>query len=588
MHMTTKTIAVVCLLAVVAPGRVLANTIETGSKVSSVTVFADRAAVTRAGSARVPAGAHVLVIGDLPAGFDEASLRVQGTASAAVKIGSVDVKRLYLSELAAAAEQEKAKALQAKRDEKAMNDAELKALQTRAGFIEHLAFSPKGQAFQTEMSQPAGPQRGMMNPAMPAMQQDLNPRTLDLLPEKWPQAWGALQTGMAETQKALVTKNIAAREIDQEIAKLEKEYNQIKTAKRERRQVIVHVEARDETEFNFTINYQVNGVSWRPIYDARLSTDKAELRLEQYGRVSQQTGEDWQGIELVFSTARPELGTEMPKMQEWYIQPVEMMRQATFMSAETAKVGRAAPYMMTNMDAAGGAHPGSMAAKNEPVAAEPEPMKLVATGYTAEFHVPGRVDLKSIAEPSKFFVGAQTMKADMNVQATPRLGEQAYLFAKVTNKEKYPVIPGHVAKYRDGAFIGNSDMQFLRPDEATDLSFGVDDRITVSYQKIKQEQNNPALVYVGDITAERYFRSKIKNLHKSPLRITVLDQYPVSRDPDVKVRLIDDSTTKGYVKDKEDRQGVLTWTADFQPQEEKTFDLAFSVKYPKEKRMPEF
>lgn len=77
------------------------------------------------------------------------------------------------------------------------------------------------------------------------------------------------------------------------------------------------------------------------------------------------------------------------------------------------------------------------------------------------------------------------------------------------------------------------------------------------------------------------YQMKVKNLHKTPVSVAVMDHYPVSRDSDIKVTLADDATTKGFVKDTEDRQGVIQWVADYPPQEEKTFTIGFDIKYPK-------
>jgi uncharacterized protein (TIGR02231 family) len=175
------------------------------------------------------------------------------------------------------------------------------------------------------------------------------------------------------------------------------------------------------------------------------------------------------------------------------------------------------------------------------------------------------------------------MKAALAVQTSPRLGTNAYLFAKATNSETYPLIPGSVAKYRDGAFIGNASLPLVRPDESANFSFGPDDRVKVEYKRTKEKQDNPTLIVVGDISVERQYQSKIQNLHKEPVIITVFDQYPVANDPDVKVTFLEDTTTPGFAEDNEKRQGVVTWSSTYQPKEEKTFTIGFRVKYPKGK-----
>ncbi len=549
----------------------LADEIHADTAVSAATIFSDRALVSRSGKVKLPQGAHTIVVENMPAGFDESSLRVEGSGEAAVKIGAVEVKHVYLAELAQAAERERTKALQAKMDEKTLIEAEIKALEIRQEFIERVA------------------ENGANN-----QQPNNGGAKLDFTPEKWTQAWTTLQNGMAETAKGLATKQIELRKINEEIVKLQRDVQQVQTAQRERRDVQIRVEAKEATEFDLTMKYQTPGVAWNAVYDARLDTGKGEIQLEQYGMVAQNTGEDWHDVALTLSTARPELGTEMPRLSPWYIATIkEVYAQNAalggafngYRAMKNMAVPAAAPAMEADSS---GMDLLQEKAKPERREAEMPIAQAVTTDYSAVFQVPGKVELKSINTPAKFFVGKQPLKASLHVEVSPRTGTQAYLFAKVTNTEKFPIIPGQVAKYRDGAFMGNAGMSLLRPGETLGLSFGIDDRVKVDYQKTNQTQDNPTLYFVGDITVERYYQTKIKNLHDKPISITVFDQYPVSTDADIKTELLDDHTTKGFVTDPDKRQGVIQWELTYQPQEEKTLDLGFKVKYPKNARMPNF
>lgn len=545
----------------------LAAEIQASTVVSAATVFADRALVSRSGTVKLPAGAHTIIVENMPAGFDESSLRVEGQGRAAVKIGAVEVKRIFLAELAQQQERERALALRAKQDERALVEAEIAALAIKADFIKRVA------------------ENGANN-----QQPNDGGAKLDFTPEKWQQAWTLLANGMGETAKEQAAKQVALRRIDEEISKLQRDYQQVQTAQRERRDVQVRVEAAEATDFDLTMKYQTPGVSWNAVYDARLDTAKGEMLLEQYGQVAQTTGEDWQNVAITLSTARPELGTEMPRLSPWYLNTIRQIYTqnvalgGTFAAARKSQVMNNAPAAMEMaQDAASG-----MPEEEMPKQAVLDTAQAVTTDYSAEFKVPGKVELKSIATPAKFFVGKSALKAALHVEVTPRLGTQAYLFAKVQNTEKFPIIPGGVAKYRDGAFMGNAGMSLLRPGETLALSFGIDDRVKVDYQKTSQSQDNPTLYFVGDITVVRAYQSKIKNLHDKPISITLFDQFPVSADADIKTALLEDKTTPGFTPDPDKRQGVIQWQTEYMPQEEKVFALTFQVKYPKNTRLPPF
>jgi len=534
-----------------------ADEVNTTSRVVAATIFPDRAIVTREAKVHVGTGAHTIVIADVPAGLDENTLRVQGKGSAAVKIGTVEVKRVFLTEAANAAQREKTTAIEAKQNEKALVEAEIKALNTRETFIDHIVGAGAGKTDGSGITK------------------------LDFSPEKWTQAWGLIQSGMAETGKNLANDNIAIKKIDADITKLQQELAQITSQQaKERRDVHVQIEAAQDTDLQLSLNYQTYGARWMPVYDARLDTAASTLALEQYGQALQQTGEDWNNVELTLSTARPSFGSEMPQLTEWIVQLYRQMRAYGGVSMNAARLAApAAPVAMEqqSMDA--------MAKSEAPVPAMPQQAIVQSSEYAAEFRVPGQVDLKSAANPTKMFIGSAHMSVTLNARVTPRLAQVAYLFAKAKNEEKYPLIPGTVAKYRDGAFIGNAELEMLRSGETADLSFGTDDRVKVTYKRTKDEKANPALVLVGDMKIERTYETKIQNLHKDAIDLTVFEQYPTSGDADVKTELVDDVTTPGYEKDPDSRPGVITWTTNLKPQEEKIFTLGFRVKYPKDQQV---
>ncbi len=536
--------------------------IEATSRVAEATIYSDRALVTRAAKVHLPAGEHTISITDLPAGLNESTLRVQGKAAAAVKIGTVGLKHVFLTELANTAERDKNAQIEAKTNEKTLIQAEIKALQAKESFITRVIDSG-------------------------AEKHDANGTAkLDFAPEKWQQAWTLVQTGMTETGKELANKNIAITKIDADISKLQQELAQMRSGQaKQRRDARINVESAAETDIELNLTYQTSGANWRPVYDARLDTASGQLQLEQYGSVMQYTGEDWTNADLTLSTAQPAQGSEMPRLAEWWVRILQPMRAQVgyMMDAMEASGGVMRSKMAQTLNSAPMAPPMPSAVMEERMEAEQVTASAATTEYSAEFKVPGRVDLKSTRDTTKLYLGNVKMKADLFAQTTPRLGAQAYLFAKAKNGETYPLIPGEVAKYRDGAFIGNAVLPLVRPDEESKFSFGVDDRVKVEYKRIKDKQDNPALVLVGDMKVERQYQTKVQNLHKTPVSIAVFDQYPVAADADVKVTLIDDQTTPKYAEAEDKRQGVIVWEGAYNPKEEKTFLLGFRVSFPKGK-----
>ncbi|MBR1946262.1 MAG: DUF4140 domain-containing protein, partial [Alphaproteobacteria bacterium] len=88
------------IIALMYTGTAFAGEIEAVSEISDVTVFPDRADVSRIARLSVPAGKHTIVFNSLPAGLITDSLRVAGKGSAGFTIGSVETKQIFTTELA--------------------------------------------------------------------------------------------------------------------------------------------------------------------------------------------------------------------------------------------------------------------------------------------------------------------------------------------------------------------------------------------------------------------------------------------------------------------------------------------------------
>src|SRR5580692_1257026 len=68
------------------------------AKIVGVTVYADRARVTRSATVQVPAGASAVEIGALTTNLDERTVEVRGRSSGQVTIRGVDVGQEFLVE----------------------------------------------------------------------------------------------------------------------------------------------------------------------------------------------------------------------------------------------------------------------------------------------------------------------------------------------------------------------------------------------------------------------------------------------------------------------------------------------------------
>jgi uncharacterized protein (TIGR02231 family) len=204
--------------------------------------------------------------------------------------------------------------------------------------------------------------------------------------------------------------------------------------------------------------------------------------------------------------------------------------------------------------------------------------QLVASEFAAEYRIPGSATVPSDDAPHKFAIATHELSAALAVRAVPKQTPFAHLYATVTYDGAEPLLPGQVSVFRDGAFVGTDVMDMLRPQEKEQFGFGVDDKVRVEYRLATGEQSTGGL-FTESNRIERRYRVEVANHHARPMEITVLDALPVSRDERIDVDTLS-GTTRPTTEDWEDHKGVLAWTYDLKPAEERVIEFGYAVTYP--------
>jgi uncharacterized protein (TIGR02231 family) len=143
-------------------------------------------------------------------------------------------------------------------------------------------------------------------------------------------------------------------------------------------------------------------------------------------------------------------------------------------------------------------------------------------------------------------------------------------------------LPGRVAIYRDGIFVGRIQMAGASKDETVRLGFGADDQVKIERSVVKRNEGTAGLIVTTSKTDERAYRTTVRNGHDFPVKIAIEDQLPVSETEDIQVEMLS-STTPPTTTNLRDRRGVLGWSFDAKPGEVREIALAWRVSWPKDK-----
>ncbi|MGM0594654.1 MAG: mucoidy inhibitor MuiA family protein [Pseudomonadota bacterium] len=515
------------------------------STVDSVTVFLDRAEVTRRVEVDLRAGAHTVLVSGLPAQLNETSLRASGKGPAGLSIATVETRRRFGEEAAGEQERELREQLQALNDEKDLLLGRRQALDTRAKFIEQLADLPS--------------------------EKDENGNRV-FAPEKWATAWEAIGQGMTEVNTARADLKRQQRTLDAKIQKIEQQLRQIQTGRRDTLTAAIQVEAKQSGKASFELSYQLGSASWSPVYDAALDTEKGEMLLTQAAYIRQSSGETWDNARVSVSTTRPSSGSAMPTLHPWWIdfaQPKLLRESRQKMQADEALAGAIAPR--------------SAAPQKE---AEVSQAQSVGTDFSVRYAIPGRVTVPADNSRHRFVLSRESHPVTLLARTAPRLDERAFLYAELDYQGDGPLLPGPWQLQRDNTFVGTHHNEALRPGETIALAFGGDEAIEVEHQLLKDERAEEGIINREERVQRRY-RLTLTNHHQRKLPISVFDQLPVSRDERIQVEMAKDSNRPNQ-RDVNDRSGVLEWKRSLAPGEKWTIHFGYNVSYPQDKEVPGF
>jgi uncharacterized protein (TIGR02231 family) len=547
---------VIALTLFCLSGMARAGEIDAPSKITAVTVFPDRANVSRTAEISLPAGKTTLLFDGLPAGILPDSIRVAGKGTGAFSIGSVETKQMYSDKLVVAGEKELDDKITALQDKRLFLEAELKALETGEAFIREVSYNPNGAP--TPNTEKAVPN-----------------------PDSWQKALTVIQNSMNTMGKDKIEKQIALRGLDMELNALRLKKRSIATGRKSWKQIRVNVETKRPGTARLTLQYQMFGASWQPLYEARLDSGQETVKIIQYGNIAQKTGEDWTNVALTLSTAVPSVNTTPPVLTPKWLdlaapaeKPVHFLREKKALGGTSAQLTNfAAPQQLQKLD--------SFEAEVMQDAVM-ETASVTATEFSGVFEIRGTANVPADGAEYRFTVGEYVSPAEIRAETMPALDASAYLIATLIFKGELPLLPGNVSLFRDDDFIGSSYIDLLRPNEKLHLSFGPDEKIRVKYTVLGGEKTEGGVLN-RDVKIEALSRAEVQNLHKTPLKIAVYDSLPVARDSGISVKVIKDRTTPDYVLDPNNKVGTVMWESLYAPSEKKTIDFGYAVIYPKDR-----
>lgn len=368
-------------------------------------------------------------------------------------------------------------------------------------------------------------------------------------------------------------------------------------------QVIVTVSADQPVSGGLTINYVVNSAGWFPSYDLRAEAYGKPVSLTYKARVYQNTGVDWSGVKLRLSTNNPNENHRKPDLSTWYLNyyaPVvqrQYERKDTEVALresgvsnleeevveldyssntnETPLVNTDYSYQNSNNIAYSGA---------VKLAPPPPPVAQVAVGQVlqtmtnAEFDIPLPYTIASDNEQHLVVVQHKTLPTEYLHYAVPKLDQNAFLLARVTDWEELNLLPAKANIYYQSTYIGETN---INPDALNDtlvLELGRDRSVRVSREKRSDETEEHN--FKGSKERTIAYEITVRSNKKSPVTVLIEDQIPVARGNDIEVALTENDGARYFEKN-----GRLEWEFELEGGVSKSLEFVYTIEYDKEKTL---
>lgn len=539
--------------------------------ITAVTVYSDRALVTRQGRLTLEAGENELRINNLPP-FLRDSLRASGRGPQGTRILNVDVTTAFYPRPPEADFAQLQTDLEQLQHQKRLLQARQESLEDRRQWLRALGEQSKDFA------------RGLAQG--------------QIKPQDCADFFQFMSTQAGQDAEASLQLETQIQRIQQEIEAQKRAFNQRQgdLIVADRQAAVVAVELAAAGELELEISYLVRNASWYPQYDVRVQTDEAQTRgkveLTYIGMVQQSTGENWEKVELSLSTARPSQTSILPDLQPWYLKeytapphprpvaaPMMHRRLAKTSSGEVYGAARASGISQSM--SASAAYDVESDALLEPVLPEPIEAEVATTaieksGTALIFRVGRSIDIPSDNSPHKTTIARDDLPCDFDYVSAPALETNAHMRATIINSTERTLLEGQASIFLGAEYVGTTTLAFTATREEFKVFLGIDDSL-----KIKREPTERAVdkgnLLQGDIRRSTYaYRISIHNYAPGPRKVIVRDHIPVPQHERIKVRV--QSIMPPPVE--RTKLELLTWEFILQPEGEYMIEYRFTVEHP--------
>ncbi len=310
-------------------------------------------------------------------------------------------------------------------------------------------------------------------------------------------------------------------------------------------------------ELQLTYSYRIKQAGWKSTYTLNALPDSNNIEWLWTAKIEQQSGIDWQGVNLQISTAEPVFTLDPPTTFPWEIR----RRQVAY----GRKVIEEMPTMATAM-------PDAMMAKSVTDATPPQPVRTV--GQLFDVYDLGKINVTSGKE-LQIKIRSGNWPTKFTYLSRPLLTNQVFLQANLDLGKNFIPLPTGIASIQvDGVHVGIRDFSLHQKNDIT-MSFGSDPAIGVAVATDHTAGEEGLLAKKE--TYNWKWNIKFSNHKSFPINLHVEDSYPHAGHKDI---IVTELFSPPLPSKKKDR--TLQWNLTIPAQDEQQLEYGYKIKYPQD------
>ncbi len=350
------------------------------------------------------------------------------------------------------------------------------------------------------------------------------------------------------------------------------------------------------------LNYLVNLVVWAPQYKLRAGKLNENVQIDYLASLIQQSGEDWNAVDLMLSTAQPMLNASPPVLGKLEVNVVPRSslvagggspgggapgafgggafnstqtadfykNQALSLRADAMTLGNSGDWKeaerLLNEAAAADQTLDLMKSRDELV--RPSTKRLAGKsndGPSVTYHLPHKLSIPSRNDEQVVEVAKLSLVPKYYYKSVPVLNANVYRLADLVNQSQRVLLPGEATMYLESDFVGRMAMPLVAIGEEFTAGFGVDPQLQIARLMMDKSRStsgaNQVLKYDYRILVNSYKTEKVQ--------LQVWDRLPLSQEAETTmINLVKTtpelSADKLYLREQRPKN-LLRWDLQIEP-----------------------